>query len=130
MAEADEVSVAGSLSDETESIQSVLEEESVHPLYFLVQWEDRFMSVIHPKDIVTPKKTIYVEGELIEAKYQTKTTTKIYKAVKNEISGKFIITLLTQSFRNYIFKYFLGLNIDLETIFFILSENWSGKNCF
>lgn len=40
---------------------------------FLVQWEDRFMGVISARDIVSPIKTHYQEGEIIQAKYQKKT---------------------------------------------------------
>ncbi|XP_060563108.1 uncharacterized protein LOC132722603 isoform X1 [Ruditapes philippinarum] len=53
-------------------------------IYLLVQWEDRFLSIIQTKDIVRPKKDgkLYYEGELIEAVFQKKT----YHAVICEIN--------------------------------------------
>jgi hypothetical protein len=56
-------------------------------MYFLVQWEDRFLSVITSKDIDSPAKLPgdYYEGELITAKFQG----KIYNAVISEINGNF-----------------------------------------
>lgn len=56
-------------------------------LYFLVQWEDRFLSVILPANIVFPKKAMsaYMEGELIQALYNGKT----YNAVISEIHRKY-----------------------------------------
>lgn len=54
---------------------------------FLVQWEDRFMSVLDRKDVVHPNHTdiaLYQEGNLIEAYFQK----KIYRAVISEIHRK------------------------------------------
>ena len=52
-------------------------------MYFLVQWEDRMMSVIGVKDIVAPKCDMfsYNEGQLIQAVFQKHT----YHAVISEI---------------------------------------------
>ena len=44
--------------------------------FLLVQWEDRFMSVISIKDVVRPKggSNDYMPGERIEATFQRKST--------------------------------------------------------
>lgn len=52
---------------------------------YLVQWEDRFMSVISARDIVFPLKKHYQEGELIKAKFQKKT----FQAAICEIHRKY-----------------------------------------
>lgn len=55
--------------------------------YLLVQWEDRYLSVIRQKDIVSPVKKItdYEEGDLIKAVFQKKT----YRAVISEIHREY-----------------------------------------
>ncbi|XP_060556800.1 uncharacterized protein LOC132717365 [Ruditapes philippinarum] len=54
-------------------------------IYFLVQWEDCYMSVISPDSVLLPKKNSkwdYEEGDLIEAVYNRG---KSYQAVISEI---------------------------------------------
>lgn len=54
-------------------------------LQYLVQWEDRFMGIISARDIVSPMKTYYQEGEIVQAKYKKKT----FKAAICEIHRKY-----------------------------------------
>ncbi|XP_060596756.1 uncharacterized protein LOC132750738 [Ruditapes philippinarum] len=54
-------------------------------IYFLVQWEDCYMSVISPDSVLLPKKNSkwdYEEGDLIEAVYNRG---KSYQAVISEV---------------------------------------------
>ena len=59
-------------------------------VFLLVQWEDRYMSVIQPKDVVHPRKDQleYQEGDLIQAMYKTRNKKKMYHAVISEIHRK------------------------------------------
>lgn len=56
-------------------------------MFFLIQWEDRFLSVIHPNKVVQPKKSElnYKEGDIITALYGKDK----YEAVICEIHSKF-----------------------------------------
>lgn len=38
-------------------------------VYYLIQWEDRLLSIIKKDKIVEPIKKVYTEGQLITAKY-------------------------------------------------------------
>jgi hypothetical protein len=56
-------------------------------LYALIQWEDRFLSVIKLDKIVKPIKNVteYAEGEIVSAKYGQ----KVFEAVICEVHCKF-----------------------------------------
>lgn len=55
-------------------------------LFALIEWEDRYLSIISLDSICQPRKetTEYEEGEYIKAKFRG----SIYSAVIAEISGK------------------------------------------
>jgi hypothetical protein len=70
-------------------------------MFFLIQWEDRFLSVIHPNKVVQPKKSEsnYKEGEIITALFGKEK----YEAVICEIHSTFILCVLKKvSFFKYI----------------------------
>lgn len=54
-------------------------------MLYLIQWEDRYLSVIEKNKIVQPKKQTYEEQELITAKYGKN---KSYEAVICEVHRK------------------------------------------
>lgn len=60
-------------------------------MLYLIQWEDRFLSIIDKKQIVHPKKETYHEQDLITAIYGKN---KTYEAVICEVHRKSYLNYL------------------------------------